>query len=146
MIHIWRPWKLSNFQGPPTPLSIYVQNSSTPLTLDVQFQTNFKPTANQLKENTVHVNEQNQNRNKTKSPHMQIECVLLFYLAHKQCICIIKGLLHCQTSSLSKGRFLVNNILIFGSVWCLVIAKNIFYKKIKIERPEHSLGSTLYVR
>ena len=41
MIHIRRPWKLSNFQDPPLTLSIYVQNSSTPLPLDVQFQTNI---------------------------------------------------------------------------------------------------------
>ena len=41
MIHIWRPWKLPNFQDHPPPLSIYVQISSNPLTLDVQFQTNL---------------------------------------------------------------------------------------------------------
>ena len=40
MMHIWHPRKLSNFQDPTPPLSIYVQNSSTPLTFDVQFQTN----------------------------------------------------------------------------------------------------------
>ena len=40
MIHMWRPWKLSNFQDSPPPMSIYVRNSFTPLTLDVQFQTN----------------------------------------------------------------------------------------------------------
>ena len=40
MIHIWRPWKLFNFQDPPPPLSICVQASSTPLTLEVKFQTN----------------------------------------------------------------------------------------------------------
>ena len=43
-----------------TSMSIYVQNSSTPLTLDVEFQTNpftalpFKMIANQLKENIIH--------------------------------------------------------------------------------------------
>ena len=36
-IHRWRPWKLSNFQDPLTPVSIYFQNFSTPLTMDVQF-------------------------------------------------------------------------------------------------------------
>ena len=53
--HIWRPWKLSNFQDPPTTLSIYVQNSSTPLTLDVQFQTTppLQMITNQLKENII---------------------------------------------------------------------------------------------
>ena len=53
---IWHPWKLFNFQYPHSPLSIYVQNSSTLLTLDVQFQTNPIPLqmiTNQLKENTI---------------------------------------------------------------------------------------------
>ena len=55
MIHTWRPWKLSNFQDPPLPLSIYVQNSSNPLTLDVQFQTNTPSLDDnhQLKENKI---------------------------------------------------------------------------------------------
>ena len=39
-IHIWGLRKLSNFQDPPPPLYSYVQNSSTPLILDVEFQTN----------------------------------------------------------------------------------------------------------
>ena len=102
MIHIWRPLKLSNFQDPPPPLSIYVQNSSTPLTLDAQFQT-----------------------------------VLLFFdLAHKQCNGIIKGWLHCLMSE-SKGSFLVNNILMFGSAWCQVMAQNpiSFNKKNKCWTP-----------
>ena len=43
MIHLWRRRRLFSFQDPPTPLSIYVQNSSIPLTLDVQFQTNRPP-------------------------------------------------------------------------------------------------------
>ena len=43
MIHIWRPWKLFNFQDPLPALFIYVQNSSTPLTLDVKFQTTQPP-------------------------------------------------------------------------------------------------------
>ena len=40
MTHIWRPWKFPNFRDPSLPLSIYVQNSSIPLTLDVQFEMN----------------------------------------------------------------------------------------------------------
>ena len=42
MIHIWRPWKISTFwDPPPLPLLfIYVQTYYTPLTLDVQSQTN----------------------------------------------------------------------------------------------------------
>ena len=40
--------------------------------------------------------------------------VLLFDLTHKKCNGIIKGWLHCLVLE-SKGRFLVNNILMFGS-------------------------------
>ena len=41
----------------------------------------------------------------------------------------------------SKGTFLVNNILMFGSAWCLVLAQIQFslIKEIKIWRPEYSL-------
>ena len=48
--------KLSNFHNNLPRLSIYVQNSSTRLTLDVQFQTNDPPLqmiTNQLKENII---------------------------------------------------------------------------------------------
>ena len=58
---------------------------------------------------TVNVNERNRNKNKTKLRNIQIDD-----LAHKQCNGIINGRLHCLTSN-SKGRFLVNNILMFGS-------------------------------
>ena len=54
---------------------------------------------------TVQVNERNQNKIKTKSHH-----ILLFNLAHKQCNDIIKGWRHCLTSQ-SKGRFFVNNVI-----------------------------------
>ena len=56
MIHIWCPWKLSNFQDPPPTLSIYVQDSSTLLTSDIQFQITRPPLqmiTNQLKENVI---------------------------------------------------------------------------------------------
>ena len=56
MIHMWRPQKLPIFQDPPPPLSIYVQNSSTTLTWDIQFQMNPSPLqmiTNQLKENII---------------------------------------------------------------------------------------------
>ena len=58
LIYIWRPWKLSNFQDSP-PLLVHRPYSSTPLTLDVQFQTNplltpsLQMIANQLKENII---------------------------------------------------------------------------------------------
>ena len=54
MIHIWCPWKLSNFQDPdPTPLSIYIQNSSKPLTRPISGR--IPPSLNdtQLKENII---------------------------------------------------------------------------------------------
>ena len=34
----------------------------------------------------------------------------------------LKGWLHCLTSE-PKGRFLVNNILMFGSAWCLLMVQ-----------------------
>ena len=66
--------------------------------------------------------------------------VLLFDLAHKQCNDIIKGWFHCLTPE-SVGRFLVNNMLMFDSAWCLVMVQIQFslIKKRTIGRPEHSL-------
>ena len=52
---------------------------------------------------------------------------------------IIKGWLHCLTSE-SKGRFHVNNILIFSSAWYLIMAQIQFSLiKKEIGRLEHSL-------
>ena len=66
------------------------------------------------------------NEIKTKMSHFTSHWnwarILLFDLTHKQCNGIIKGWLHCLTSE-SKGRFLANNILIFGSAWFLVMAQ-----------------------
>ena len=45
-------------------------------------------------------------------------------------VTFFKGWLHCLTPE-SIGRFLVNNILIFDSAWCLVIANPIFFDKIR---------------
>ena len=50
------PMKIVQFSRAPPPLSIYVQNSSIPLTLDVQFQTNPIPLqmiTNQLEEHII---------------------------------------------------------------------------------------------
>ena len=44
--------------------------------------------------------------------------VLLFDLVHKQCNDIIKGWVQCLPSE-SKGRFLVNYILMLDLAWCL---------------------------
>ena len=62
------------------------------------------------------MNEQNQNKNKVTS-YSNWPLALLFDLAHKQCIGITKEWPHCLTSE-SKGRFLVNNILL---AWCLLM-------------------------
>ena len=61
-------------------------------------------------------------KTKPSTSHSNWPRVLLFDLAHKQCNGIIKGWLHCLTSE-SKGRFLVNNVLMFGSAWCLIITQ-----------------------
>ena len=47
---------------------------------------------------------------------------LLFDLVHKQCNVII----HCLTSE-SKERFLVNNVLMFGLTWCLLMEQIQFF-------------------
>ena len=49
-----------------------------------------------------------------------------YLLSHKQFNGIIKGWLHCLTSE-PKGRFVVNNILMFGSVWYLVLTQIQFF-------------------
>ena len=120
----------SIFKTPP-PLCIYIQNFSTPLALDSNFaRAKLEPNFAQL-ENvnkpwnnncTKHVNERNWSKYKTRTSHSNWPCVLLFNLAYKQCNRLIKGWLHCLTSE-SKGRFFVNNILIFDSAWCLVMAQ-----------------------
>ena len=52
---------------------------------------------------------------KPSTSHSNCTRILLFYLVHKQCNGIVKGLLHCLTSE-SNGRLPVNNILFFVSV------------------------------
>ena len=61
-----------------------------------------------------------QKQNQVRS-HSNEPSVLLFDLAHKQCNGIVKGWPHCYSSEW-KGTFFVNNIL-FGSVWCVVMAE-----------------------
>ena len=70
--------------------------------------------------------------------HSNWPCVLLFDLAHKQCNGIVKRWLHCISA---KGTFIVNNILMFGSAWCLVMShiQLSLIKNIKIGRPKHLL-------
>ena len=82
---------------------------------------------------------------RTKSKQKQNQArhgprVILFDLAHKQYNGIIKECFDCLTSG-SKGRIFVNNILMFGSAWCLVMTQIQFslMKKIKIGLTEHLL-------
>ena len=69
MIHIWHPWELSIFQDPPPPLSSYVQNSSTSLTMDIRFQTNPLPLPSP---------NDNQSIKRKHNPRMTIICYQIF--------------------------------------------------------------------
>ena len=53
-----------------------------------------------------------------------------FLWVYTQCYDIIKGWLHCLMPK-SKRRFLVKNILMLGSEWCLVMAQFSLIKKNK---------------
>ena len=106
-LHIWRPWKLSNFHGPPLLCPSTSKIFSPPGTWKSNFKRTPSPTpplthnthphtlSNKLWNNnhTVHVNKQNQVTWRSSWPP-----VLLFDLAHKQCHGIIKEWLHCLTS------------------------------------------------
>ena len=80
---------------------------------------------------TVHVNKRIQKKNMKQKQQQKKQVksrsnwphALLFDLAHKQCIVII----HCLTSE-SKERFLVNNVLMFGLTWCLLMEQIHFFK------------------
>ena len=82
-----------------------------------------------------------QKQNQVKS-HSNWPRVLVFELTCKKCNGIIKGWPHCLTSG-SKGRFLVNIILMFSSAWCLVMARiQLSLIKKTNRRPEHSVTPT----
>ena len=69
-IHIWRPWKLCNFQDPHPPLSIYVQIFPPPLTLDVQFkQTPRSPSPKDYGTTTAPCMWTNEMKTKAKPSH-----------------------------------------------------------------------------
>ena len=133
-------------------MSSCVRNFSTLLSLDIQFKTSQKRTKKSrnvffkkvflvlILQSTCFVtttapcmwmNEIKRKQKKLKHVIFNWPPVLLFDLAHRQCNCVIEGWLHCLTS-VSKGRFPANNILLAR---CLVIQ----FFLIKIWRPEHSL-------
>ena len=134
MMHIERPRKVSNFQDPSPPVHLRPKFFRP---LDLGRPISNKPLPN----DTVHLNKQNQNKNKTESRHSNWPRALLFDLAHKQSNGIIKGWLHCLTSE-SKGRFLVNNTLMFGTAWCMVMVQIQFFsikiKKIDVQNTRYT--------
>ena len=128
---------MSNFQDPPP--RVYLRPKFfTPLTLNIQFWTTLPHPLQQTTEQLHRACEwakSKQNQNKVTS-HLNWPRVLLFDLAHSQCNGIIKGWLHCVTTE-SKGRFHVNNILMFDTEWCLVM------RQIPTSR---TLAASFYVR
>ena len=70
MIHIWRPWKFSNFQDPSLILPIYIQNFFPPWL----WTSNFKRNPS----HTVHVSKLNQNKDKTKPHYFDIDHTFSF--------------------------------------------------------------------
>ena len=115
--------KIVQFSRPPPPFSIYVQNSSTPLTLDVQFQTTTpSPPPLQM----IPCMRTNEIKTKTKPSEVTFKLttrsILLFISTNNT----IKRWLHCLTS---KGRFLVNNTNIWLSMMSNHGANPIFCNK-----------------
>ena len=84
----------------------------------------------------------NEIKTKTKPSHVTFKLTTgsIIRFSPQPCNGFIKGWLHCLTL-VSKRRFLVNNILMFGSAWCLVRVQIQFslIKKIKIGCRERSL-------
>ena len=128
-IHIWRPWKLSNFQNPLLPFHLRPKLSHSPW----PWTSNFKriptsPHSYPLQQTMEKQPHRACKRKKSKQKQNQVTSqsnwprILSFDLAHKQFNGIIKGWLHCLTSE-SIGKVLVNNTLIFDSAWYLVMAQ-----------------------
>ena len=90
----------------------------------------------------------NEIKTKAKPLHVTFHWlhVLLLALVHRYYYGIMKGIDTTMSSASGepKKRFIVNNILMVGSAWCLVMAQIqlSLIKKIRIERPEHSLKPT----
>ena len=114
------------------------------------WRSNFEWTPHSLKQTMEQQPHLPCKRTKSKQKQNQVMShsnwprVLLLDLAHKQCNGIFKEWLQCLTPK-SIGIFLVNNVLMFETTLCLVIAQIEFslIKKIKIGRPEHLLPSPL---
>ena len=85
---------------------------------------------------------ENEIKVKSKPSHaiFKLAADSIVWFSPQTCDGIIKGCLNCLTS-VSKRRFLVNNILMFASVWSLVMVQIQFslIKKIKTGCPEHLL-------
>ena len=78
-----------------------------------------------IEEQTHRTCEQTKSKQKQKkvTSHSNLPRVLLFDLAYKQYNGIIKGWLHCLMPEWKGRGLLVNNILMFGSAWCLVMTQ-----------------------
>ena len=133
MIHIWRPWKVSNFQDSPPPLSIYVQNYLTPLTLDVQFQTILPPLLQMILYMWT-----NEIKTKAKSNHITLKFTMRSILRFSPKNNAMLSLKDGFTVWRQKLDFL-SIILMFGSAWCLVMVQTRISLIKKIKCPEHSL-------
>ena len=118
---ISRPWILSNFQDHPSPPH---SNSNKLWNIN----------------STVHVNERNQNKNITKSRHIQIDRVFCCSIQHtNNAMALLKKRLYCLKPE-SIGRF-INNINVWLSMMSGHGPNSIFFnKKVKVGRPEHFLS------
>ena len=119
-IHIWRPWKLSNFQDSFIPLVhlctkfFHLLDLERPI-LNRSLPPLLQQTMEQQQHHASERKKSNQKQNQVKSCSNWLQ-VLLFGLAQKQCNGIIKRWLYYQTPE-SKGRFLVNNTLMSDSAY-----------------------------
>ena len=135
MIHIWRPWKMSNFQDLPPPLVHLRPKFFNHFTLDVQFQTIPPPLQ------MIRCMWKNEIKTKTKSSDvtfkLTMRSILLFSPTNNAMVSLKDDFtVWCQMEDF------LSIILMFGSARCLVLAQTQFslMKKKKIGRPEQLLS------
>ena len=117
---------------PSLPLSIYVRNSFTPLTLNIQFQT----TSPSLQ--MIPCMWTNEIKAKTKPSHITFKLTMRSILRFSPTNNVVVSLKDDFTVWRQKEDFL-SIILMFDWSWCLVMAQTQFSLiKKTIRRPEHS--------
>ena len=132
MIHIWRPWKMSNFQDLPPPLVHLRPKFFNLFTLDVQFQTIPPPLQ------MIPCIWKSEIKTKTKSSDVTFKLAMRSILRFSPTNNAMVSLKDDFTVWRQKEDFLA--ILMFGSAWCLGHGTNsISLTKENIGRPEHSL-------